>query len=310
MNIRFLETLVWLSKLKSFNRTAEKLHTSQPAVSGRISALEDLLGVALYDRQTKGFELTPAGRRIIERCESIVEQANDLKRLVHDDDFFARPLRIGSADIVTLTWLPKFIEAAKKNFPNLDFEFVTDSGNNLSSGVFSDDIDIAFVVEGIDDGRIQNSPLCYYKVDWLASANDYESKRLSVRDLCEMPIITPPHDTSGFRWLSEYFKRHNSGYNPDSAGKLKMQCGYSPSTALEMVALGLGVAAIPTLLARPRVLSGSIAILDVEESFPSWSVVAVYKKPATISKIPELVQLAQAEITRYCKDLVAPDIWP
>ena len=39
MNIRFLETFVWLAKLENFRLTAEKLHTTQAAVSSRIASL-------------------------------------------------------------------------------------------------------------------------------------------------------------------------------------------------------------------------------------------------------------------------------
>ena len=311
MNTKFLETFVWLYKLKSFNRTAAKLNTSQPAISGRISALEDYLGVALYERQAKGFELTPAGRRIIERCESIVTLTNDLKRLVHDDNFLDRPLRIGSADIVTLTWLPQFVAAAGGLFPDIQFEYTTDSGSNLAQGLLSDRLDVAFVVEGLNDARIHNAPLCYYQVDWLAaSTRNLDSSRLSVRELCELPIITPPHDTSGYRWLVEFFKRHSPDYDANHTGQTRIQCGYSPATALEMVALDYGVAAIPTLLARSKITSGVVRLLDVEATFPSWSVVAAYKAPHTVSCIPDLVQLAQAEITNFCRDRPENDIWP
>ena len=40
MNLRFLETFVWVARLKSFRLTAEKLFTTQASVSSRIAALE------------------------------------------------------------------------------------------------------------------------------------------------------------------------------------------------------------------------------------------------------------------------------
>ena len=45
MNIRFLETFVWLAKLENFRLTAEKLHTTQAAVSSRIASLEEAFDV-------------------------------------------------------------------------------------------------------------------------------------------------------------------------------------------------------------------------------------------------------------------------
>ena len=61
MNIRFLETFVWLAKLENFRLTAEKLHTTQAAVSSRIASLEEAFDVRLFDRNTRSATLTPAG---------------------------------------------------------------------------------------------------------------------------------------------------------------------------------------------------------------------------------------------------------
>ncbi len=56
MRIRLgqLEALVWISRLGSFRAAARRLNISQPAISGRIRALEDHLGVALIDRSRPG----------------------------------------------------------------------------------------------------------------------------------------------------------------------------------------------------------------------------------------------------------------
>src|SRR6218665_156802 len=59
MNTRFLETLVVLSRLKSFRETAQVLHTTQAAASQRIAALEDELGGFLVDRSHPTLTLTP-----------------------------------------------------------------------------------------------------------------------------------------------------------------------------------------------------------------------------------------------------------
>lgn len=54
MNLRFLETFVWVARLKSFRLTAEKLFTTQASVSSRIAALEADLGVKLLLRDSRG----------------------------------------------------------------------------------------------------------------------------------------------------------------------------------------------------------------------------------------------------------------
>ncbi|NPC59140.1 LysR family transcriptional regulator [Caenimonas soli] len=72
MNTRFLETFLWVAKLGSFRAAAEKLHTTQGAVSGRVAELEKMFGVALFDRENRnaltqrGIELMPYAERMID----------------------------------------------------------------------------------------------------------------------------------------------------------------------------------------------------------------------------------------------------
>lgn len=63
MNLRFVEAFVWVARLNSITRAAEKLCLTQSAVSNRIAALEEELGTLLLDRRNQGFRLTGAGVR-------------------------------------------------------------------------------------------------------------------------------------------------------------------------------------------------------------------------------------------------------
>lgn len=52
MNLRFVETFVWVARMQSISRTAEKLFLTQSAISNRIAVLEEELGAELVDRAT------------------------------------------------------------------------------------------------------------------------------------------------------------------------------------------------------------------------------------------------------------------
>lgn len=60
-------------------RAADRLHLSQPALSAQIKALEDELGVALFERLSSGMELTPAGRRLLPEAHKVVAAAQVLR---------------------------------------------------------------------------------------------------------------------------------------------------------------------------------------------------------------------------------------
>ena len=51
MNLKQLEAFLWVARLGSFSKTAERLFTTQPAISSRIANLEDELRTVLFDRE-------------------------------------------------------------------------------------------------------------------------------------------------------------------------------------------------------------------------------------------------------------------
>ncbi len=62
MNIRFLETVIWLSELRNFRATAARLNMTPAAISNRIGAMEQELGFRLFDRDARDVNLTAEGK--------------------------------------------------------------------------------------------------------------------------------------------------------------------------------------------------------------------------------------------------------
>uniref|UniRef100_UPI00356B3B09 LysR family transcriptional regulator n=1 Tax=Hydrogenophaga sp. TaxID=1904254 RepID=UPI00356B3B09 len=79
MNLRFVEAFYWVASLKSVTRAAEKMFLTQSAMSSRISALEDELGVLLLDRRDKQFRLTVAGTRFFSYARRLLEMQREIK---------------------------------------------------------------------------------------------------------------------------------------------------------------------------------------------------------------------------------------
>eukprot|EP01034_Spumella_vulgaris_P043971 gene43971-54640_t len=79
MNLRFVEAFVWVVRLQSITRAAEKLFLTQSAVSSRIAALEEELGVQLILRNSRPLRLTEAGRMFYEQALQIINRLDQLK---------------------------------------------------------------------------------------------------------------------------------------------------------------------------------------------------------------------------------------
>src|ERR1700730_19372622 len=72
IDFKTIETFLWVANLRSFRGAAEKLNTTQPAVSMRIAQLEDLLGVRLLDRDRRVVAPTPKGQVLLVYAERLM----------------------------------------------------------------------------------------------------------------------------------------------------------------------------------------------------------------------------------------------
>ena len=84
MEIPQLEAFLAVGTFGGFRRAADALRVSQPAVSARIKALEESLGVALFERAATGLTLSPAGRALRPHAEQLLQVVAHARQAVHD----------------------------------------------------------------------------------------------------------------------------------------------------------------------------------------------------------------------------------
>ncbi|MET7014025.1 LysR family transcriptional regulator [Uliginosibacterium flavum] len=78
MEIYQLRTFLAVAQQRHLTQAAEQLHLSQPAVTAQIKALEEELGVSLFDRVSGGVQLTDAGKRLLPDAERVLGSARGL----------------------------------------------------------------------------------------------------------------------------------------------------------------------------------------------------------------------------------------
>lgn len=110
MQIKWIEDLLAINHTKSFSRAAELRFITQSALSRRIKALEEWVGVKLVDRSTYPVKLTAAGRRF---CESSSESVDSLRTLCTELRQEARmpgkSIQITAGHTLSMTFLPRWL---------------------------------------------------------------------------------------------------------------------------------------------------------------------------------------------------------
>ena len=130
-DFKALETFLWVVTLGSFRGAAQKLNTTQPAISQRIAQLEGELGVKLLQRDHRSVSPTPSGRQMMVYAEKLIRLRAEMLAVVGDPSLMRGVLRLGVAETIVHTWLPQLIKSVNLAYPNLSLEIEVDITPNL-----------------------------------------------------------------------------------------------------------------------------------------------------------------------------------
>ena len=190
MNLRFVEAFVWVARLQSITRTAEKLFLTQSAVSSRINALEEELGVPLIDRRDRVFRLTNAGNRFLHYAERLLSLQLELKRELGTPEQLPMSLRVGGIETVLHTWLIPLMESLKGDYPSIEFELNVEMTHVLNEQVRRGGLDLVFSASPAVGQGILNEALTPMEFIFVGPSTMRSSVPLSTHALMEAELLT------------------------------------------------------------------------------------------------------------------------
>ncbi len=123
MEVRQLQIFRILAEELNFTRTAEKVHTVQSNVTAQIKALEEELGVPLFDRLGRKVTLTDAGRRFQPFAEQALTAMEQGERAIRSGAEPSGPLRISAPESQLTYRLPQVLRTFRKRFPHVEVAF-------------------------------------------------------------------------------------------------------------------------------------------------------------------------------------------
>jgi DNA-binding transcriptional LysR family regulator len=123
MEVRQLQIFRTLAEELNFTRTAERVHTVQSNVTAQIKALEEELGVPLFDRLGRRVTLTDAGRNFLPFADQALAAMEQGQRAVQTGAEPSGPLRIGAPESVLTYRLPQVLRAYRRRFPHVELIF-------------------------------------------------------------------------------------------------------------------------------------------------------------------------------------------
>jgi DNA-binding transcriptional LysR family regulator len=257
-DFRSIETFLWVVKLGSFRGAAQRLNTTQPAISQRIAQLEREMGVKLLNRDHRAASPTSSGRQMMVYAEKLIGLRAQMIAEVGDIRAMRGALRLGVAETIVHTWLPRLIKSVNAAYPNLSLEIEVDITPNLSARLLAQEIELAFVVGPLAGSGVRNLVLRDYPIGFLASpALGLGSAPLSLNELARFPIITFPRKTQPYEIVRSLFNR--PGLPP-----MRLHASASLATVIHMAIEGLGIAVIPTAIVENELADGRLQLLSTD----------------------------------------------
>ncbi|WP_241213330.1 LysR family transcriptional regulator [Sphingomonas sp. ABOLE] len=140
-----IQTLA-VAEYLNFRHAANALGVAQSSVSARVKALEEDLGILLFERRARGVRLTEAGRHFVERIAAGVDQ---LDHAVKTAGMAATGewgrLRIGIHALIPRSFLAELIGQYRENHPGIEVEITEGTARDAVMQLRADRLDVAFV---------------------------------------------------------------------------------------------------------------------------------------------------------------------
>ncbi len=282
MNLRFVEAFYWVVSLKSVSRAAEKLHITQSAMSSRIAALEEELGVLLLDRRDKQFRLTVAGMRFYNHAQRLLALQREIKGEMGAAAKRAVSLRIGVIESVLHSWLIEWVQATRASDPDFELELTVETTPVLVDQVRRGALDLAFAALPVAGEGLRSRALPAMQMVFVGHAGLHRKRRYALADLAAYDLLTFQRGSQPHVALIDLFRE---------AG-LQLQRVHTISSISAMVQLvegGFGIATLP--LAAVQRLGDRLPLkaLRCESALPPLPVHASYRDDPTSSVAPGVV---------------------
>ena len=286
MNLKNLEAFYWVVTLNSFNKAATKLQTTQPAISQKITAIENDLGFKVLDRSSRQIKATHKGMTLFKYAEKFMRLETDLVAELTESQYLTGTIRLGVSETIVHTWLVEYMEQVQQEFPKVSIEIVVNLTPDLQEGVRIGDLDMAFLLGPTLPFECIERSLCDFELSFLASPSFKGGiGQMSLRTLMSHTILTYPRITYPYKELKAKMKEQKID-EPLSI------TSYSLVTLLRLAEQGLGIAVVPKLTAIKEILDGRLEILDTQIQLKTFHFTAIYTQGNNTALKEKLTDLA------------------
>ena len=279
--LRQLQFFIAAAEQGSVSGAARALSISQSSVTEAIRALEDDLGVTLFDRQARGIDITHKGSAFLRHARQILADVAIARTTFQTDAETATGrLSLGVTSLVAGYVLSDILSRFRRAFPQVELNVIEDNGDYLQHLLIGGELDVAVLLTSSVKDRmalhVETLLVSPYRL-WLPLAHPLaQQEAITLDELAGQPLIQLMVDEieESTRLLMAAL-----AVKPQIAFRTR-----SVEAVRSLVATGAGLAILPSLVYRPWSLEGDrIEIRDVSGDLPSVQVGLAWRRGAPLA---------------------------
>ena len=254
MELRHLRYFVAVAEELHFGRAADLLGISQPPLSQQIQALEQELGVRLFERSNRHVALTDAGRLFLEETRQTLAQVSksvDVVRRAEQGEI--GELQIGftaSAPFVSI--IPRAVFAFRQAFPAVHLDLQEMTSSQVCQALMDKKLQIGMIrplelPAELDAVELLSEPLVALLHAGHPLAGEQDGG-LSLAELADQPFVFFPRSYGTGLYGQLFSLARQAGFTPRIT-----QEAHEALTIIGLVAAGLGVSVLPASFRRIRI---------------------------------------------------------
>ena len=251
MDAADLRVFAAIARTGSMSKAASDLGTVQSNVTTRIRALEDRLGMELFERTNRGATLTAAGRRLLPFADRIAGLLEDAKRAVADEGTPSGTLTIGSLETTAALRLSSVLAGFVAAHPTVDLALRTGTTHELIEQTVERRLEGAFVCGPVSHPDLVVEPFFREELVVLTAPNIADFEALALRG--DLRIIVLRASCSYRQHLEALLARRGI------VGVRHLEFG-TLEAIVSCVGAGLGITLLPEALIGPVWRPGRVRI--------------------------------------------------
>lgn len=287
IDFNLYKTFLMVAKTGSVSKAAELLYVSQPAVSRNLKQLEESLNCKLFNRTSKGVELTADAVNLLFYVESAYNMMiTGYKKLNDSTDLLVGDIRIGFPTHVGTFLVSKFIEIFNERYPGIKFHIVNKSTGEMINMLEKRMLDIIVDNYPISSAREDVEIIELMKVDNCLVGNEkYKNiasgDKININDLFKYPLLLPSKGTSTRKDLENII-------NCELEPVIEVP---TTEVMLDLVKKGLGIGYFAKPSVKGAVNNGELYSIPVGFELPKNKICVAYMEEFLTSAPKKFVDL-------------------